>query len=174
MRFKYCPECGSRLSARNLGDEKDVPWCERCGRPWFDMFSVAIIALVHDCAGRVLLLRQNYISTEFCNLVSGYVKPGESAEECMVREIKEETGLDVIDSKLLLTSWFEKKGMLMIGFVAEVRDSKFTLSSEVDSAAWYNPTEILQHLSNRPGSTSRLLAERYLSEYHNTSNDITI
>ena len=38
MKFSYCPDCGSKLSSRQLGDEVDVPWCDACGRPWFDMF----------------------------------------------------------------------------------------------------------------------------------------
>ena len=80
MKFTYCPDCGSLLTHRDLGDEVGVPWCDRCDKPWFPVFPVAVIALVYNDAGEVLLLRQNYISSEFCNLVSGYILPGEDAE----------------------------------------------------------------------------------------------
>ena len=120
MKFTYCPDCGALLSGRPLGDEGVVPWCETCGKPWFDMFPTAVIALVHDAAGEVLLLRQSYISTEFCNLVSGYIKPGEDAETTARREILEETGQEVISLEPVCTRWFPKKQMLMIGFFARV------------------------------------------------------
>jgi len=163
MRFKYCPDCGTFLSARELGDEGMVPWCDTCSKPWFDIFPVAIIALVHNEKGEVLLLRQSYISTEFCNLVSGYVVPGEDAETCAVREIFEETGQKVEQLEPVLTNWFAKKEMMMIGFFARVNSRELKLSGEVDSAEWHRPEEILQLVSNRPGSTSRILCERYLA-----------
>lgn len=162
MKFRYCPDCGSKLTARELGDEGLVPWCDKCGKPWFDMFPVAVIALVHNEKGEVLLLRQNYISTDFHNLVSGYVVPGENAEECAVREIMEETGQTVENLELVLTSWFARKDMLMIGFFASVHSSELKLSSEVDSASWHLPEEILDLVSTRPGSASRLLCEKYI------------
>ena len=76
MRFRHCPDCGQILGSRVLGDEGAVPWCEKCGRPWFPMFSCCVICLVHSADGQVLLLNQNYISTQYMNLVSGYVTPG--------------------------------------------------------------------------------------------------
>lgn len=139
-----------------------MPWCERCDKPLFDMFPVATISLVYNNSGDVLLLRQNYISTQFCNLVSGYVTPGEDAETCACREIAEETGLEVTDLELVMTRWFEKKQMLMIGFFARVADGELRLSSEVDSAAWHHPDEILALVHQRPTSTSRLLSQAYL------------
>lgn len=163
MRFKHCPDCGKLLSSRVLGDEGEVPWCEGCGKPWFDMFPVAVIALVHNEKGEVLLLRQDYISTEFHNLISGYVTPGEDAETCAVREIMEETGQEVEQLELVLTSWFARKEMMMVGFFARVNSRPLSLSVEVDSAAWHTPDEILQLVSNRPGSTSRILCEKYLA-----------
>lgn len=162
MNFTYCPDCGARLSHRNLGDEIDVPWCDACSKPWFPLFPSAIIALVYNDRGEVLLLRQNYISTVFCNLVSGYIVPGEDAETCACREILEETGLHVDRLELVLTNWFEKKQMMMIGFFTHVSDNDLHLSSEVDSAQWYPAADILDKLSTNPGSTSRILAIRFL------------
>lgn len=162
MKFTYCPDCGKLLGSRELGDEGAVPWCDSCSKPWFPVFPSAIIALVYNERNQVLLLRQSYISTEFCNLVSGYITPGEDAESCAVREIMEETGQKVEELQLVMTNWFERKVMMMIGFFARVKELPLKLSTEVDSAAWHSPEEILQLVSNRPGSTSRLLCERFL------------
>lgn len=163
MKFTYCPDCGSLLKHRDLGDEVGVPWCDCCDKPWFPVFPVAVIALVYNDAGQVLLLRQNYISSEFCNLVSGYIVPGEDAESCAVREIYEETGLSVDRLELVFTDWFERKEMMMIGFFAHAEAAPLRLSTEVDSAFWCGAAEILGYLSTRPGSTSRKLAEKFLS-----------
>ncbi len=162
MHFKYCPDCGSLLSSRELGDEGAVAWCDNCNKPLFDVFPVAIISLVYNERGEVLLLQQNYISSEFHNLVSGYIQPGETAESCAVREIFEETGQVVTKLELELTHWFAKKEMMMIGFFARVDSRELKLSGEVDAAAWYSPEQILGLVSNRPGSTARLLCERYI------------
>lgn len=161
-KFRYCPDCGAGLSLRDLGDDKDVPWCDKCNRPWFPLFPSAIIALVYNDRGEVLLLKQSYISTEFHNLVSGYITPWEDAETCARREILEETGLHVDKLSLQLTSWFAKKEMLMIGFFAHTSESSLKLSEEVDAAAWYPQKQVLALISTRPGSTSRLLAERFI------------
>lgn len=164
MNFKYCPDCGALLTPRTLGDEKDVPWCTRCDKPWFPLFPSAIIALVHDENNNVLLLKQEYISPVFRNLVSGYIVPGERAEETMVREIKEETGLDVEEWQLRGTWWFAKKQMMMIGFTASVKHAPLNLSVEVDGASWHSPEEAITLVHQRPESTSRILTQLFLDE----------
>lgn len=163
MTFTFCPDCGEELVKRDLGDDIGVPWCARCAKPWFPMFPVATISLVYNDRGEVLLLRQSYISTEFCNLVSGYVHPGESAEQCARREILEETGLEIDSLRLVMTDWFDKKEMLMIGFIAHTSESRLKLSSEVDDAFWCDSSEILGLLSPRPGATSRKLASFFVA-----------
>lgn len=162
MKFSYCPDCGSKLSCRQLGDEVGVPWCDACGRPWFDMFPCCVITLVTNGAGRVLLLHQNYIHPVYRNLVSGYITPGENAEAAAVREIKEETGLDVSEVRIAGTWWFAKKQMLMVGFTAVADDTApLKLSSEVDSASWHPASEALL-LVHPAGSVSRALVDSYI------------
>lgn len=164
MKFTYCPDCGKLLEKRQLGDEVDVPWCDFCAKPWFDVFPVAVIVLVHDYENKVLLLRQDYISTEFRNLVSGYICPGERAEETAVREVKEETGLQVEELTLRGTWWFEKKQMMMVGFTARVKNEPLKLSCEVNEASWHTPKEAITLVHQRPESVSRILTQLFLTE----------
>lgn len=163
MKFVYCPECGNKLIAKDLGDDLGVPWCDKCNKPWFPMFPAAIIALVYNDDGEVLLLRQSYISSQFHNLISGYILPGESAEECARREIMEETGLEVDRLELVFTDWFVKKDIMMIGFIAFTRGHDVRLSQEVDSAEWIPEGNILEKLNSSPTSTSRRLAKIFIS-----------
>ena len=142
MRFTYCPDCGKKLTLRELGDEGPVPWCAGCDRPWFDMFSSAAIVLVVNDEGKVALLNQNYISTTYRNLVSGYMKPGESAEECAMREVEEEIGLRMYRLDLKFTRWFAKAQVLMVGFIGYTHDTDLKLSVEVDAAGWFDQFEL--------------------------------
>ncbi len=162
MRFHYCPDCGIKLELRPIGDEGDTPWCPRCARPLFDQFSTCVIALVINERGEAAVLRQGYISQQYGNLVSGYMKPGETAEECARREIEEELGLHVAGLDLVRTWWMEKKELLMIGFFARAEGSEMTLSGEVDTARWVPVAEALGQV-HPEGSISHALVSAYLN-----------
>ena len=165
MHFLYCPQCGSKLGSRVCGDEGEVPYCEPCGRPWFDMFPAAAIVLVVNPEGRVALLNQYYISTTYRNLVSGYMKPGESAEECALREVAEEIGVHMHTVELQFTRWFQKAQVLMVGFIGYTDETEMTLSVEVDGAGWFTPEEALDLVHPKEtGSVSGLLVDLYLQK----------
>lgn len=164
MRFHHCPHCGAKLTTRPMGDEGDVPYCEGCEIPLFDMFSTCIIALVVNEVGEAALLRQNYISDQYYNLVSGYMKPGENAEDTARREVAEELGLTVTGLEQAGTYWFGKKDMLMIGFFAQVKKEPIKRSCEVDLARWVPLGEALG-LVHPEGSVSHTLVEAYLKKH---------
>lgn len=161
MRFQYCPHCGTKAIQKEIGDEGLMPWCDTCKLPLFDMFPTCIIALAVNQYGEVALLRQAYLSTQHYVLVSGYMQPGENAEECAAREIGEELGLKVSDLSLTGTYWLAKKGMLMIGFLARVKKQDFQLSQEVDQAVWVTPEKALTLLNSYP-AISYQVAQYYV------------
>lgn len=161
MKFKFCPYCGTKSVKREIGDEGLIPYCEKCDKPLFDMFSSCIIVLVVNSDEQAALLKQNYISDEYFNLVSGYMKPGESAEETVVREVEEELGIKLKSLDLIKTYWFGKQDMLMIGFIGKCNASDFQLSSEVDSAKWVSVEKAIGMVHPK-GSVSYALLEEYL------------
>lgn len=165
MRFKFCPECGSKLFEKEIGDEGLVPFCEKCNLPRFDMFSTCVISLVVNEYGEAALLRQKYISTEYYNLVSGYMKPGETAEQTALREISEEIGVHSNSIDFVGTYWFGKKDMLMIGFITKVKKDKFKLSKEVDAAIWVPANQAI-NMVHPKGSVSYELIEKYLNNFN--------
>ena len=136
MRFQYCPHCGNQLVKKEIGDEGLIPFCEKCKTPLWGMFITSIIAAVVNEQKEVALLRQNYVSATKYVCVAGIMKIGESAEEAVVREIKEEIGLDVDEVKFIESYPYEKKEMLMLGYKAVVKKADFKLSGEVDSVEW--------------------------------------
>ena len=160
MRFTYCPDCGTKLIDKEIGDEGVIPYCETCQKPLFDMFSTCVIVLVKN-KDKVLLLSQSYISTQYKNLVSGYMKPGESAEECAYREVEEEVGIKLDSLEIIGTYWFKKKGLLMIAFIGQTEQTELALSCEVDNAEWvdYDKAQSLVHPKGG-GSVSAILVEK--------------
>lgn len=161
MRYTYCPDCGAKLIAREIGDEGLVPYCEACEKPWFDGFPTCVITLVYDGAGRVALLRQDYISPVYKNLVSGYMKPGETAEEAAAREVYEEIGVRVTNLHVVSTYWFEKKSILMVCLFGRAENTELSLSKEVDGAEWVDAEQALS-LVHPKGTASYGMIERYL------------
>lgn len=161
MKFMHCPQCGKKLGGKVIGDEGEVPFCEACGRPWFDTFSTCIITLVINEYDEVALLRQGYVSEEFYVCVAGYIKCGETAEETAVREVEEELGLKVEELRYTRSYAMEKRDMLMLAFEAKVKKAEFTLSQEVDRADWMTFEEA--HAKMRPGSVAIQLVEAYFS-----------
>ena len=136
MRFTYCPHCGSKLGKKEIGDEGMIPFCESCNIPLWDMFTTSIIAAVVNEYDEVALLRQSYVSSANYVCVAGIMKIGESAEETVIREVKEEIGQDVEALQFISSYPYEKKEMLMLGYKATVKKQEFKLSGEVETVEW--------------------------------------
>ena len=150
MHFIYCPYCGEKAILKEIGDEGMIPYCDHCRTPLWDMFCTSIICAVVNEEQEIALLRQNYVSENSYVCVAGVMKMGESAEETVVREIKEELGLDVKELQYIRSYPYEKKEMLMLGYQAVVHKDEFQLSKEVDAARWFSFDEALDQI--RQGS----------------------
>ena len=164
MRFQYCPYCGNQLVKKEIGDEGLIPFCEKCKVPLWDMFTISIIAAVVNEQNEVALLRQNYVSATKYVCVAGIMKIDESAEEAVVREIKEEIGLDVEEVKFIKSYPYEKKEMLMLGYKAVVKKADFILSGEVDSVEWVKFENALSLL--REGSIGWQLVKQVIDGHN--------
>ena len=158
MRYKFCPECGSRLAQKPIGDEGLIPYCEACGRPWFDSFSTCVLSVVVGEDNKVLLIRQSYGDTSRFVGVVGFMKPNESAEQAAAREIMEETGLEATSLRYLESLFYEGRDQLMLGFMARVKKGTLSLSSEVAQGEWFDIDTAIKTV--REGSIiQRLIAD---------------
>lgn len=161
MKFKYCPECGLKLTKVNVGDEKDLPFCSSCKVPYFDNVGVCIIAAVINEDKEIALLKQDYVSSKHV-LVAGHLSQNESLEECCVREVLEETG-QVVDTLKYIDSYtYEKRDLLMVGYMCLVKKKDFNNSPEVDEIKWVTLNDAPSYL--REASIARELVETIIKE----------
>ena len=162
MKYTYCPHCGDKLMKKEIGDEGLVPFCERCSIPLWDSFTTCIITAVVNDENEVALIKQSYVSTANYVCVAGVMKLGESAEETVIREVKEEIGLDVEELQFIQSYPYEKKEMLMLGFQAKVKKTEFKTSGEVDSVKWFNFENALDNI--REGSIAWQLVKSVIEK----------
>ena len=156
MRYTYCPDCGKPLIPRQLGDEGLVPWCDSCQRPWFDTFSTCIIVAVMNADGQVLLQRERR-RPEMEVLVAGFIRPGETAEDAVRREIAEETGLTATSLRYVASYPHMGGNMLMLGFAATAEGELQPSAREVMSSRWATMEDAVASL--REGSIAQQVVQ---------------
>ena len=119
MQFKFCPEFGEKLITKTIGDEGETSFCENCGRPWFIFSYPCVICLLTDGAGKYALIRQTYATRNYV-CVAGFIKEHETAEQTALREIREETGLEVLNMRYISSYYYSKHDNLMLGYLCTV------------------------------------------------------
>jgi NAD+ diphosphatase len=161
MKFLHCPLCGDKLIPKKIGDEGLVPFCSTCERPVFNIPYTCTLTLVVNELEEVALIRQNYVSQSNYVLVAGYIKSGECAEETAIREAEEEIGVTPNRVKYIKSYYYEKRDMLMLGFVAYAEKCDLSISAEVDEAGWFTIDEALTKL--KEGSIAMQLLTDYIT-----------
>ena len=164
--MKYCYECGGLLEDAFLNDrEGKVPKCTRCGRFQFPVFSAAVSMIVQSPEKDRILLIQQYGRKDNI-LAAGYIGRGESAEDAVIREVKEETGLDVTELHFNRSEFFEKSNTLMLNFICTVSDTDLsgTDHEEVDKAQWFSLDQAKKEIKHPS------LAEKFLLHYSDRRN----
>lgn len=99
--FKYCPKCGSELFEEHNFKSKH---CSNCGFTYYQNPSSATAAFILNSKGELLVARRGKEPAKgTLDLPGGFVDNGESGEQGIIREIKEETGLDVAQVEYLFS-----------------------------------------------------------------------
>ena len=159
MIQNYCTQCGAKLTEKELEKEGIVPFCPKCNEYRFPMFNVACsMIVINEENGKILLIKQ--YGRPLYILVAGYVNRKEELEECVRREIKEETGMTVDYIKFNHSKFYEPSNTLMCNFIVFVKDnSEFNPNEEIDSYAWFTKEEALVNIKK---GTAEYFLKHYL------------
>lgn len=145
MKFKFCPKCGTKLVMRDSWDEGEVPYCPVDNTMYFDLPKpCVVVAVIKD--QDILLMKQSYIFKDSKVLVSGYVTIGETVEQTVVREVKEETGITVDNIKYLGSDIVKESELLMLTYMAKYVDGEIRKSDEVEWVDWSNIEDALYEM----------------------------
>ena len=155
---QFCGRCGGR-NREHARDRAMI--CDDCGIHAYPRLSPSIIVLVHKDQ-QVLLARNHRFPAGMYSTLAGFVEPGESIEETLIREVKEEVGVNVHNLRYQGSQSWPFPNSLMLGFHAEYESGDIELQEdEIADAQWFD----CNALPNIPGGVaiSRWLIDAYLA-----------
>ena len=133
----FCATCGHPTRSRRAGHER-VCTSPDCGMSHFPRTDSAVIVLVHD-GEECLLCRQSNWPTGMHSTLAGFLEPGESLEECVAREIFEESGVCIADVRYHSSQPWPFPASIMVGFMAKAESREIKVDEkELEYARWYN------------------------------------
>lgn len=157
---QYCGKCGA--PTQDKADER-AKVCPGCGIVSFPRMSPAIIvAVVRE--KKILLAHAARFPGAMYSVLAGFVEPGESLEECVRREVKEEAGVDLKNIRYFGSQAWPFPNSLMVGFTAEHAGGEITTDGkEIVDARWFTA----DHLPTIPDkiSISRKLIDWFVENY---------
>ena len=132
--YKFCPSCGGSL----IDDEKlSARNCTNCGAQYFPRIEPCIIVLVTK-GDKLLLARHRARSQNIHTCIAGFIEIGESAEQAVVREVREEVGIEIKDLRYVGSQGWPFPDQLMLGFRAEYASGDIRVQeSELVEAKWF-------------------------------------
>lgn len=156
----FCGQCGEPTEpVKNLRAKR----CAKCGELYFPRLSPAIIvAVVRE--GKILLARNRNFKRPIYSVIAGFVEAGESLEDTVVREVREEVGLEVKNIKYFGSQPWPFPNSLMMGFTAEYAGGEIRVDGEeILEAGWFSP-EALPMLPDK-ASIARKLIDWFYEKY---------
>ena len=137
---RFCSRCGNPTGMAEAGHVRSCPECGALHHPRTDP---VVIMLVHD-GDRVLLGRQSRWRAGRWSTFAGFVEPGESLEEAVVREVEEESGVEIADLRYHGSQPWPFPASLMVGFHARyVSGEPSARDGELEGVRWFDRDELL-------------------------------
>ncbi|KAA9110268.1 NAD(+) diphosphatase [Microbacterium rhizomatis] len=165
----FCPFCGTRTTVHNAGWARH---CPNCGREHFPRTDPAVIVAVASAQhpDRLLLGSNAMWGANRFSCFAGFVEAGESLEAAVSREVREESGIDVVDVRYRGSQAWPYPRSLMVGFHATAADDDTALADgeEIVEVRWFDRSEIAAGLAGTgdlllPGPAS--IARQLISDW---------
>ena len=156
---QYCGRCGEEMVNHTSDRARTCPSCRLINYP---RISPSIIVLVRKGEDMLLARNANWPGG-FYSTLAGFVEPGESIEQTVHREVKEEVGIRVKNVRYLGSQFWPFPNSLMLGFHCDYESGEFVFEDkEIAEAKWFP----YDSLPNVPGGTaiSRWLIDAFIDE----------
>ena len=150
---QFCGRCGTPMRQREGERARECPACKLIAYP---RIAPAVMCLVKR-ANEILLARSPHFPPGMYSALAGFVEPGESLEQCLAREVLEETGVRIADPRYFASQPWPFPHSLMIAFVADYAGGELTPApDEIEDAQWF-ALDALPKLPNRISIARRLI-----------------
>lgn len=148
-QMQFCGFCGTKTAMQQTTNEQYL-LCPSCEQRHYPRMNPCIISIITDVANeRVLLGQARKHKNGMYACFAGFIEAGESAEQALVRELKEETGADIGKFKYLGSQSWPFPQQLMMAYAAEYRGSEIIADpDEMNHVKWFNVNDLP---SNIPG-----------------------
>lgn len=159
--MKYCGECGTPTTdgPDEFGAQRHR--CPSCGWAWYNPPTPVTLVLVTTDDGKVVYTRKKHFEPGRWSVVSGFIPRGERAEDAAVREVREETGLDVEIVRYMGTHVYERlPEQIVIAFHCRVIGGEPRAMDDIDELEIAAPDPG----RTRNGSTSWWLVKTFMDE----------
>lgn len=140
-RHGFCGVCGSPNRLLSAG-HRLLCSNEECARESYPRIDPAIIVLITNLDACLLGRNPRWPEKRFSTL-AGFVEPGESLEDAVVREVFEEAGLELSEIHYVSSQPWPFPASAMAGFYAEATGRDFRLSDELEEIRWFTPTQLV-------------------------------
>ncbi|PTY07382.1 NAD(+) diphosphatase [Opitutaceae bacterium EW11] len=158
-RHRFCGVCGT---ATVEVVEERARRCPQCGALYFPAVSPAVIVAVTRGDELLLAHNRNFRPGMF-SLLAGFVDPGETLEQAVVREVSEEVSIRVNNLRYISSQPWPFPNSLMLGFRATHADGEIEVDGkEIEQAGWFKRTALPD--IPRPGTVARQLIDAWLRE----------
>jgi NAD+ diphosphatase len=152
---RHCGVCGT-ATVHKAGER--ARQCPACGHLAYPRISPAMMCLVWR-KGEVLLARSPGFAAGVYSALAGFVEPGESVEECVVREVREEVGVDVADLRYYGSQNWPFPHSLMLAFTARWTGGDIVPQpGEIEEAGWF-PIDALPGIPPRFSISGHLIRD---------------
>jgi NAD+ diphosphatase len=147
-KHRFCGVCGAGTTLFRAGWGRT---CDTCNAEHYPRTDPVVIMLA-EYEGKALIGRQSRFPAGNYSALAGFLEPGESIEEAVRREIKEEAGVDCGAVRYIISQpWPFGGSQLMIACVAQAHNDTITLdTNELEDAMWVTREEAIAALHDAP------------------------
>lgn len=155
---KFCGVCGNQTIRQ---EKNKFLLCTKCNHEVYPHIAPSIIVRIHR-GDEILMARGVNFAPNIWGLIAGFVEVGETLEEAVMREVKEEVGIEIENIRYWGSQpWPFPSNSIMVGFTADYKSGEIVIDPvEIEQAAFYNR-------QNYPGqpSTTYSIASHMINEY---------